>query len=146
MLADSTYPKETGGVLTGYDAGNGLVVTAIVGPGPEAIHEPHSYTPDYAYQDAEVERVYRESDRCHTYLGDWHTHPDGGATLSRRDRRTLRAIADYRPARAPAPVMGILAGNHHWRLAVWRYFPRNLRAHRFFSRYSEMAPEYTAHK
>ena len=141
-LAASTYPEETGGVLTGYDAGNGLVVTGVIGPGSEAIHEAHSYTPDYAYQDAEIERVYRESERCHTYLGDWHTHPDGRATLSRKDKRTLRTIANYRPARAPAPIMGILAGSEHWRLAVWRYLVRDVRARRFFSRYAEIAPEY----
>lgn len=138
-LATSAYPKETGGVLIGYDAGNGLVVTGITGPGPEAIHESHAYTPDYAYQDAEIGRVYRESGRRHTYLGDWHSHPDGSTTLSSKDKLTLRTIARYRPARASAPIMGIFVGGEPWRLTVWRCFRRDLLRRRFFTRYDEMA-------
>mgnify|MGYP001590345474 FL=1 len=138
-LAASAYPDETGGVLMGYDAGNGLVVTAMAGPGPEAIHERQAFAPDSAYHEAQIARIYRESGRRHTYLGDWHSHPDGGATLTYRDKRTLRAIASYRPARASSPIMGILAGGDAWCLTVWRCFPRSLRARRLLSRYEQMA-------
>lgn len=139
VLATDAYPNETGGVLLGYDAGNGLVLAAITGPGSEAIHERHAFVPDYDYQDAEVERIYNESRRRHTYLGDWHSHPDGNTTLSKKDKRTLHTIAGHRPARASNPIMGILAGRGSWRLTVWRCVPRNLQAGRFFSRYNEMA-------
>lgn len=139
VLATCAHPNETGGVLIGYDAGNGVVVTAIIGPGSKAIHGLRAFIPDYTYQDSEIERIYRESGRRHTYLGDWHSHPDGRATLSSRDKRTLRGIASHRPARVPAPIMGILADGDCWRLAVWRCFPRDMRARRFFSRYDRMA-------
>lgn len=138
VLAANAYPNETGGVLLGYDAGNGLVLTAITGPGPEAIHEHHAFIPDYGYQDAEIERIYCESRRRHTYLGDWHTHPDGSTALSSKDKRTLLTIARHRPARTVAPIMGILAGGEPLHLTVWRCFPRNLRHRRFFARYDEL--------
>lgn len=138
VLAANACPNETGGVLLGYDAGNGLVVTAITGPGPEAIHKRHAFIPDYDYQDAEIERMYRESSRCHTYLGDWHTHPAESSALSSKDKRTLLTIARHRPARTPAPIMGILAGGEPWHLTVWQCFPRNLRRRRFFARYDEL--------
>ena len=138
VLAANACPNETGGVLLGYDAGNGLVVTAITGPGPAAIHKRDAFIPDYDCQDTEIERIYRESRRRHTYLGDWHTHPAGGSALSSKDKRTLLAIARHRPARTPAPIMGILAGGEPWRLTVWQCFPRNLRRRRFFARYDEL--------
>jgi len=138
ILASNAYPNETGGLLIGYDAGNGLVITAITGPGPNAIHKPNTLTPDYAYHDAEIERIYSESGRRHTYLGDWHSHPDGGSMLSSKDKRTLRAIAEYQPARAPSPIMGILDGGPPWRFAAWRHFPRSLRMRRLFDRYEQM--------
>lgn len=137
-LATSAHPNETGGVLIGYDAGNGLVVTAITGPGPRAIHEPDAFIPDYVYQDGEIERIYRESGRRHTYLGDWHSHPDGGAALSSRDKRTLRRIARHGPAMVSAPIMGILASDECRGIAIWKCFPRDLRARRFFARYERM--------
>ena len=138
LLATGAHPNETGGVLIGYDAGNGLVITDITGPGPEAVHAHHAFVPDYAYQDKEISRIYRESGRQHAYLGDWHSHPDGAPALSSRDKRTLRGIANHPPARAFAPIMGILAGGDWWGLTVWRFFPRDLRIGRLFSRYLAM--------
>jgi integrative and conjugative element protein (TIGR02256 family) len=139
LLASRTYPNETGGVLVGFDAGNGLVVTAVVGPGPQATHKHDGLVPDYDFHDAEIKRLYVESGRLHTYLGDWHSHPDGPAMLSTRDKRTLKAIAAYREARAPIPIMGILAGaRRRSELTVWRLIPRKLKAGRLFNRYVQM--------
>jgi integrative and conjugative element protein (TIGR02256 family) len=137
-LATRAYPSETGGVLMGFDAGNGLVVTELIGPGPRAIHERHTFTPDYQYQDAEIKRIYTDSRRLHTYLGDWHSHPDGSASLSPKDKRALRVIAAHKAARAKAPVMAILAGATSWKLAVWRCVPRSVLQRRYFHRYDKM--------
>lgn len=107
------YPRETGGVLLGYadQADRELVVRVATGPGPGATHEPHCFVPDHAYHDAEVARVYEESHRQWSYLGDWHTHPDGLSTLSDTDQRTLSRIARSPQARAPRPLMLLLAGS-----------------------------------
>ena len=137
-LATRAYPNETGGVLMGYDAGNGIVLTSVIGPGPRARHEPRAFRPDYEYQDAEIQRAYTSSRRCHTYLGDWHSHPHGAEALSWKDKRALRSVSSYQPARAPRPIMGILAGGNPWRLSVWRYHPLNLRGGRYISRYEQM--------
>lgn len=54
-----------------------------------------------------------------TYLGDWHTHPNGSPALSRKDLRTLRRIARHPAARISQPVMAVLAGGPAaWHLAV----------------------------
>ena len=112
--ATRAYPFETGGVLMGYadPSDTELVVTALVGPGPGAAHRRTSFVPDHAFHDAEVARLYRESHRRWTYLGDWHSHPAGESSLSRTDRRTLAHIAGDPGARAPRPLMLVLAGGH----------------------------------
>jgi integrative and conjugative element protein (TIGR02256 family) len=115
-------PNETGGVLLGYwaDAGTQVVITDAVGPGPKAVHKRASFEPDHAFQEAEIGRLYRRSGRRLSYLGDWHTHPRGGLGLSRKDRRTLGLIASDPAARAPTPLIAILAGRRRWHIAFWR--------------------------
>lgn len=127
--AERTFPLETGGVLLGYWAEEcrELVITHATGPGPNAVHRTHSFIPDYEYQEAEVARLYEESGRISTYLGDWHSHPLEGVHLSRRDRRTLNRIAGSAEARAPVPVMAVIGGgNPDWLLGVWKYAPMRL--------------------
>lgn len=117
------YPLETGGILMGYWVIplREVVITDVIGPGPNAQHDIKHFIPDADYHDAEIAERYNNSGRIITYLGDWHTHPGGGSYLSHRDRTTLRAIAKYSAARAPAPLMAILAGGPRWRLVVWEF-------------------------
>lgn len=115
------YPKETGGILMGYWAGRDVVITDFVGPGPKAVHKRYSFTPDSKWQEAEIARIYNESGRVTTYLGDWHSHPDSTAALSLKDLVTLLRVATHKPARAPKPIMCILHNNPKWELVVWRF-------------------------
>jgi integrative and conjugative element protein (TIGR02256 family) len=123
--ADRAYPEETGGVLLGYWAVpfSELVITGAIGPGPRAVHCKDSFLPDHEYQENQIARGYHASGRLHSYLGDWHTHPNSTAQLSRTDRRTLRTIATETAARSPIPTMAILAGTSPWTLRIWRGIP-----------------------
>lgn len=109
--ATGAYPRETGGVLLGYadPTSRQAVVCAFVGPGPLAVHRRTGFIPDHAHHEREVARIYAESGRVWSYLGDWHSHPDGVLALSRTDRRTLARIAGTPAARAPQPIMIVLA-------------------------------------
>lgn len=108
-------------MLVGYWADDHTaVVTTATGAGPNAIHRRGGFTPDAAYDVAEVARLYEESGRYYVYLGDWHTHPVGGLSPSRRDRRTLRRISRHGDARCPRPVMLIAAGPRDWHVGAWR--------------------------
>lgn len=121
--ADRAFPDETGGVFMGYWVRPRfeVIVTDVVGPGPEAVHEPKRFVPDSAYQEREIAAIYADSGRRRTYLGDWHTHPKASSgRLSTKDRRTLRRIALHPGARAPFPLMCILAGHpDHWHACLW---------------------------
>jgi integrative and conjugative element protein (TIGR02256 family) len=99
-----------------------------VGPGPKATHGKRRFIPDGDFHDDAIARLYCESGRLHTYLGDWHSHPEGGLDLSRRDRFTFKRIAESPDARAPLPLMVILAGKRAWKLAIWRYAPERVGA------------------
>ncbi|WP_170865260.1 MULTISPECIES: Mov34/MPN/PAD-1 family protein [Hymenobacter] len=102
-------PCETGGILLGYwSTPQEAVITAIIGPGPKAVHRKRSFQPDSTYHEREIARHYEESGRTETYLGDWHTHPKAGAYMSSKDESTLRVLADYAPARLLTPIMMIL--------------------------------------
>jgi len=123
--AERVFPNETGGVFVGYWAVpfHEVVVTAAIGPGPRAVHESDRFEPDPEHQEAEIARCYQESGRLHTYLGDWHTHPDSGPHLSRLDRKTLKTIAGHPDARTPVPIMAVLGGGAPWRFRLWRGNP-----------------------
>lgn len=122
-LADEAYPLETGGMLLGYEADNReLVLSSIIGPGPEATHKRLAFVPDARYQQAQIENTYRTSAGRITYLGDWHTHPSGEARLSARDRRTLAHIAHNHSGYSQYPAMLILAGTAGaWEPTVCRF-------------------------
>jgi integrative and conjugative element protein (TIGR02256 family) len=121
--ADRTFPLETGGVLMGYATGKKIVISEIIGPGPDAIHRTHSFIPDYTYQEIEVARSYEASCRKWTYLGDWHTHPrQKWPSLSAKDMQTLHRIARSKKARMAAPLMLLSSGQPNaWKLNAWQW-------------------------
>ena len=98
-----------------------VVISDIVGPGPQALHRQDRFEPDYAYQRAEVSRIYDVSGRLTTYLGDWHSHPAGPLSLSLTDRITLARIALTKQARAPRALMAVIAGvgESSWNVRIW---------------------------
>jgi integrative and conjugative element protein (TIGR02256 family) len=110
--AERRFPRETGGILVGFadETTAEIMVTAVVGPGPSARHGRWTFLPDHRYHEREVARLYNESGRIWTYLGDWHSHPTGSLALSLTDRRTLGRIARSKDARVARPIMIVIAG------------------------------------
>lgn len=127
MLSEASlrYPLETGGILIGYFMESNVVIVDAIGPGKSASHALGTFTPDYSWQDKEVAQLYKKSGRRHTYLGDWHTHPDGSGSLSMKDISTLENIATCKTARVSSPVMAILSGTNEWEITIWNYYATN---------------------
>jgi integrative and conjugative element protein (TIGR02256 family) len=119
--ADRAGRVETGGVLLGYwgEPGDQVVVLEALGPGPNAVHGGDHFLPDHEYHLKRIAELYLKSGRRLHYLGDWHTHPGGTANLSPLDRDTLARIAKAKGARAPRPLMMILAPGPRWAPTVW---------------------------
>lgn len=137
LEASLRAPDESGGMLLGYRQRDSQVaITAVTGPGPRAVHRRSSFVPDGKWQQAELARIYEESGRVTTYLGDWHSHPRGAAVPSVRDLKTARRVARRRRARTRRPITLILAGDEStWRPAVFellggRLVPVEVRTYR----------------
>lgn len=110
-LVVEKFPRETGGMLLGYEANNGeAVVTAIIGPGPNAKHSRFRFKPDADFQQQELNRHFFDSAGKETYLGDWHSHPGGSSRLSLLDKRTLHRIAATPTSRTVHPIMLVIGG------------------------------------
>lgn len=123
--ANNSVPNETGGVLLGAMTDSAVWVEAVIGPGPNAVHRRASFIPDGDDQQRKIAAAYQSSGRRIAYLGDWHTHPVGGAYLSRTDVRTLRSIARHDEARQANPVMVVLAGGEPWDVRAWHLLDRS---------------------
>lgn len=116
-------PYETGGILLGYaDVQGNLVVTEIVGPGPDAIHQEDYFLPDGKYQQYEINKAFKASSGQTTYLGDWHSHPFKKPYLSAIDLNTLRKIAGHQASGTDEPVF-LIVGTNPLKLKCWRYSP-----------------------
>ena len=117
---DQWVPLETGGILLGYeDQDNAPVVTDLIGPGPRARHLKSGFFPDHLFQVAELDRRVGSSPTTLSYLGEWHSHPGGALELSQRDKRVLKRIAGYAPARVRHPIMLIVTESRQ--RAVWQF-------------------------
>lgn len=113
-------------MLLGWENGerNEIVVTTIVGPGPDAVHSRTAFQPDAEWQQQHLDTHYEGSAGRITYLGDWRVHPRGGFGRSDRDRRTMAKTARHADARCPRPLMGLVAWvNDSYRVGVWRWAP-----------------------
>jgi len=96
----------------GYRGNNGdVVVTDMIDAGDKAFHCRYRFIPDQDYQLGEIARTYLESDGLVTYLGDWHTHPNGSTELSLLDRRTLTKIATTDESKNKEPIMVVFGGS-----------------------------------
>lgn len=117
--ADDKWLNETGGALIGYSDDRGWVVTHVIGPGPNAVHLPFLFSPDHEWQESQIADIYEQSGRLYTYLGDWHSHPQGENITSSKDRSTLRVIAKKSRPTIKNPLMIILDQGPTWELGAW---------------------------
>lgn len=103
----SCAPLESGGVLLGWRRGNSTVVAVALGPGPAALHGRYLFVPDDNWDTEQVKNAFAKSGGDLNYLGDWHSHPNGTAETSSKDKSTLTRIA----RRIGKATMIIVAGD-----------------------------------
>lgn len=99
--------RETGGILLGYRISSDIVITEATGPGPKARHQRNSFEPDSSYCQSRLTVAYQNTDGVISYMGEWHTHPCATVSPSRRDLRSMLAIANDPEARQPEPALCI---------------------------------------
>lgn len=119
--AEWRLPDEAGGVLVGYRNAGAIVVTGSIDAGPEAEHWPNGLRPDRAFQNAELDRIFIESDGATTFVGEWHSHPLARAIPSKRDRKTLRNTLTESASATTVALMLILErdDDEAWSAVGW---------------------------
>lgn len=132
-------PDETGGMMVGYwSEGGEVVITETIEGGPGAVRRPSRFEPDGEWQQQRLDELYVQSGRLHTYLGDWHSHPQGIPRPSFRDRQTAKKVAAAKEARAPQPLTLICSKNSGgWEWAAFSYRRRRGFQRLRIQRYSE---------
>jgi integrative and conjugative element protein (TIGR02256 family) len=94
--------REVGGIVVAVVDRPGLIAVTDIGPcGPRAVREPGSLRPDgdhdIALSDALVEQL--RGGICE--VGQWHTHPAGGARPSTPDMRRSASLLPHLQQQAP---------------------------------------------
>ena len=68
-------PKETGGILLGFEDDKKIYITHATEAGLNAKHSNFRFTRDQKYCKNELDRIFVETNcRC-DYIGEWHSHP-----------------------------------------------------------------------
>ena len=100
------YPKETGGILAGYMEKGLFRIEHATGPGPKAVHTRASFLRDGEYCQAELDKIFAQTNGKIDYLGEWHSHPLAIGP-SKRDKDSMRDIAEDTRYAIPNPVLGL---------------------------------------
>ncbi len=86
---------ETGGILLGDDATDGIVIRHAGGPGPKATRGERTFMRDLDHARRLADSAWSE-DRSQ-WIGEWHTHPTGGLSPSEVDLHSyMRHLHDPR--------------------------------------------------
>lgn len=111
LLARDKYPNEYGGLLIGYYTSEGkkLIITDVLLP------ETYRSTPVFFERDTcnleESLQKFYSTLPAKYYVGEWHTHPNGGTLPSRRDVQGMRTIINSKDVSIDKPVLCIIGFN-----------------------------------
>jgi [CysO sulfur-carrier protein]-S-L-cysteine hydrolase len=106
------YPKEFGGFLFGYYENDfkTLNITDTILP-IVFTSTRNSFERQTLGIEREFEVFYNQTPSKY-YVGEWHTHPDGSATPSRRDLIAIKSILTYPKVVIKSPVFLIVGLTH----------------------------------
>lgn len=110
LAAISADGCETGGILLGHGPDqDGRVVVGHAGdPGPHAERKPDFFLRDLHYSRRLAARAWRSDGS--EWIGEWHTHPSGGARPSTLDLQTYAGILDRTPGMAVVVAIIVTPG------------------------------------
>jgi integrative and conjugative element protein (TIGR02256 family) len=105
-LCHQHYPKEIGGVLLGaYSEDRATVIVSRVVVPAKFRNSRTSFIPDAAAVNQELATAYTASGGRLIYVGDWHSHPDGPAEPSPKDRRSIAKQAEHPQVHTNSPLL-----------------------------------------
>lgn len=98
-----SYPNESGGFLVGrYSDDNCTAIVSSVIIPTSYSSTPVSYERDTNGMEPMWDQLYEDG---LIYLGEWHSHPNGDASYSCKDKQALINIANSKSVKITSPIM-----------------------------------------
>lgn len=112
LTAKSHYPNEFGGLLIGFynNDNKNLVISDIL--------LPNFFTSTPVFFERQTEDLqeklkdYYKSEPSKFYVGEWHSHPNGGSMPSQRDIKAMMQIQNDKNVAIEKPILAILSYNN----------------------------------
>ena len=101
------YPKETGGIVIGWQQKRIFYIEIASGPGPNAFHKGISFQRDGNFAQTNLDSIVEETHGNWDYLGEWHSHPRNTGPSS-IDINSLKRIQTDSKFNILNPIMGLL--------------------------------------
>ncbi len=137
------FDVETGGVLVGPDANT---ISELIASGPEARRSASAYQFDVTHLQPQLEAAELRGLR---FLGAWHVHPKGCASLSSTDQQTARRMIndpDYGICRVLLPLTTRTSGHLETRFFIAEGREAKIRRIENIVVYADAAIEKTANQ
>lgn len=119
------FPKEFGGLLLGnYTSNNkgAMVVDIVVPPKNRFRNTKISFSADYYALNAELWKIELNPNKNIKYIGEWHTHPNGGKQYSNIDYRSIKDVAKAETVPITNPLLLIASlGEEYFDLNFYVY-------------------------
>lgn len=106
-IALASFPNETGGMFAGRisEDGHDAVVERLVIPS-----KTESTNVSFMRETNGMEQTWKKlSEQGLSYLGEWHTHPNGTPQYSHTDYMAMKGIADDRNVALSTPILFIIS-------------------------------------
>nr|WP_314494240.1 Mov34/MPN/PAD-1 family protein [uncultured Chryseobacterium sp.] len=112
LAVKSHYPNEFGGLLIGYynNDNENLMISDII--------LPNIFKSTPVFFERQTEDLHEKLDEFYKndpsmfYVGEWHSHPNGGTQPSQRDIKAMIQIHENSKVAIEKPILGIMSFNN----------------------------------
>lgn len=101
------YPKETGGILIGWQKEQVFYIETAIGPGPNAFHKDLGFKRDGDFSQSQLDSVVFKTRGQWDYIGEWHSHPRNMGPSS-TDIASLRKVQTSPKFNILQPILGLI--------------------------------------
>ena len=108
MVSKNEFPKEFGGIVSGFRNGNIWIIVDFEIPNNYK-NSKTNFTRDVIKINSYLKKNYKNSGGLIEYLGEWHTHPLGDAYYSQNDLVSMREIAIDKKVIIETPLLFIFS-------------------------------------
>lgn len=112
-------PKETGGILLGFEDDKKIYITHATEAGLNAKHSNFRFTRDQKYCKNVLDRIFVETNGRCDYIGEWHSHPFN-CSISPLDMISLISLKLNPSNNVENPILLInINEGSHWRKDIF---------------------------